>query len=108
MTTITIMKSKTGEYREVTCAGHAGYAQAGSDIICSAISILVINTINSLEQLTETDSVVTVEEESGKIYLKLNRVDEKGTLLLDAMVLGLQNVVAEYGKRYLKLIIKEV
>ena len=108
MTTITIMKSKTGEYREVTCAGHTGYAQAGSDIICSAISILVINTINSLEQLTETDSVVTAEEESGKIYLKLNRVDEKGTLLLDAMVLGLQNVVAEYGKRYLKLIIKEV
>ncbi len=68
----------------------------------------MINTINSLEQLTETDSVVTAEEESGKIYLKLNRVDEKGTLLLDAMVLGLQNVVAEYGKRYLKLIIKEV
>lgn len=108
MTTITIVKSKTGEYQEITCTGHAGYAQAGSDIICSAISILVINTINSLEQLTKTDSVVTADEKSGKIYLKLKRVDEKGILLLDAMVLGLQNVVAEYGRRYLKLIIKEV
>ena len=108
MTTITIVKSKTGEYQEITCTGHAGYAQAGSDIICSAISILVINTINSLEQLTKTDSVVTADEKSGKIYIKLKRVDEKGILLLDAMVLGLQNVVAEYGRRYLKLIIKEV
>ena len=107
MITVTVSK-KNNSYISFVSEGHAGYAEEGQDIICAAVSALVINTVNSLEQLTETDSVVTAEEESGKIYLKLNRVDEKGTLLLDAMVLGLQNVVAEYGKRYLKLIIKEV
>ena len=105
MTTVTIIKSKNGKYKEVICSGHAGFAQAGEDIVCSAISMLVINTINSLDRLTRTQLEVHSEEESGLI---LSEPDEGGKLLLDSMILGLQNVVAEYGKKYLKLKFKEV
>ena len=31
--------------------GHAGFAKAGEDIVCAAVSMLAINTINTLEKL---------------------------------------------------------
>ncbi len=109
MITITIIKSQNGEYKEVICDGHAGYAQSGNDIICSAVSMLVINTINSLESLTDTEMTVTSDEESGRIdCCFLNKLDSGSILLLDSMILGLNEVVTEYGTKYLKLKFKEV
>ena len=109
MTTITINKSKNGEYKRITCSGHAGYANSGKDIICSAISILVINTINSIEELTNTKAEIESNETQGLIDCRfIHKPDEKAELLLDSMILGLQSVVAEYGKKYLKLKFKEV
>ena len=52
--------------------GHAGYADAGSDIVCAAISVLVINTINSVEQFTDSDCTVTQDEENAGIYFRVN------------------------------------
>ncbi|GFI01386.1 MAG: ribosomal-processing cysteine protease Prp [Lachnospiraceae bacterium] len=109
MTSITIIKSKNGEYKEVTCQGHAGYADAGSDIVCAAVSMLVINTINSLEELTDTEMEVASSEEDGFINCRLEGPLSAGAnLLLDAMILGLKNVVSQYGRQYLKLKFKEV
>ncbi len=109
MTTITIIKSKNGEYKEVTCKGHAGYADAGNDIVCCAISMLVINTINSLNKLTGAPMEVNSDEESGFIdCIFTESLDEGSILLLDSMILGLQSVVSEYGRKYLKLKFKEV
>ena len=51
MTHVSIIKTRNGEYRGFNCIGHSGYADAGEDIVCAAISVLVINTINSLDQL---------------------------------------------------------
>lgn len=109
MTTVTIIKSRNGEYKEVTCKGHAGYADAGNDIVCCAISMLVINTINSLDRLTGAPMEVSSDEKNGFINcLFTESLDEGSTLLLDSMVLGLQSVVSEYGRKYLKLKFREV
>ena len=51
MTTVVIRKSGQSEYKSFTCMGHAGYGKYPNDIVCAAISVLVINTINSLEEL---------------------------------------------------------
>ena len=109
MTTITIIKSKSGNYKQMTCLGHAGYADAGEDIVCAAISMLVINTINSLEALTDAKILVETEEDSGMIDLKFQENPEKdGILLMDSLILGLKGVVKQYGKQYLKLKFREV
>ena len=52
MTHITFFKNSEKEITGFYSAGHAGYAESGSDIICSAISVLTINTINSIEALS--------------------------------------------------------
>ena len=33
-------------YRGFSVSGHAGYENAGKDIICASVSALVINTVN--------------------------------------------------------------
>ncbi len=93
----------------MTCSGHADYADSGEDIVCAAISVLVINTINSLETLTETMMQVDTDENSGKIDVRFSEdLKEDGRLLMDSLVLGLQGVAEEYGKSYVELKFKEV
>ena len=47
--------------------GHAGFDQSGRDIVCAAISILVINTINSIEELAAEKIIVDADEKAGTI-----------------------------------------
>ena len=87
--------------------GHAGYARHGKDIVCAAVSILIINTVNSMEEFT--GQVFGTESEDGHIYCTLAKpYDRDAQLLLNSMVFGLQNIRQEYGKKYLRLDFKEV
>ena len=86
--------------------GHAEYADSGMDIICSAVSILVINTANAIDSLTE-NTIVGSDVEC--IYWEFKDApDTKGELLMDTMLLGLKEIQKKYGNNYLRLIIKEV
>ena len=117
MTTVTIIQSKDGEYKGFVCAGHAGYANSGSDIVCAAISVLVINTINSLDQLTKASLDVETEETDGYISCQFKEpLNEAQKLLMDSFVLGIEHGVDGYGsqkkffksKKYCELKFKEV
>ena len=109
MTAITIYQSKSGDYRRLFCKGHAGYAKAGKDIVCASISVLVINTINSLEELAKETMEVTTDERKGIIDLSFpGELSHKGRLLMDSLILGLKNIEGSYGKKYLELNFEEV
>ncbi len=56
MTTVVIFKSKDS-YKGFTCTGHAEFAEAGKDIVCASISVLVINTLNAIEQFANENSI---------------------------------------------------
>ena len=51
--------------------GHSGYAEEGEDIVCAGISVLVINTINSIEKLTDVIPKVSSDEETGMISCRI-------------------------------------
>ena len=106
MITITV-KKRNGDYLEFISKGHAGYAQEGYDIVCAAVSVLVINTVNSLEAFTE-DSF-EAEEADGYVSFKFTApVSERGKLLMDSLVLGLTEIEHSYNNRYLTVKVKEV
>ena len=89
--------------------GHAGYAKKGQDILCSAISILVIGTINSLEELAGEKLTVVTNEETGFIRCDIqDSLQEKSSFLLDSMVFSLENLSREYGTDYLQVKFEEV
>ncbi|MCR4605872.1 MAG: ribosomal-processing cysteine protease Prp [Eubacterium sp.] len=82
--------------------GHSGYAKKGEDIVCSAISILAINTVNSIEALT--DDEISVSDADGHIDVELQgKYSDRTKVLVDSMILGIQGVIEEYGKEFVDL-----
>ena len=81
--------------------GHAGYANAGKDIVCSAVSMLVINTINSIQTFTSDTFTYQEDEKTATIEFHMDHTDGDSELLLKALKLGLDSVRKEYGKKYI-------
>ncbi|MBE5885528.1 MAG: ribosomal-processing cysteine protease Prp [Lachnospiraceae bacterium] len=96
------------EYSQIKAFGHAEYDDYGKDIICSAVSVLVINAANSLEKFTK-DLVLaqTYEDGTTEILLK-EHPSKEAVLLIDSLVLGLEGIRNQYGKKYLSVDYKEV
>ncbi len=110
MTKITIHKTNTGEYRGFTCKGHAGYADNGKDIVCAAVSMLVINTINSFDKITREPMQVKENARAGFIECLFRQypISESSRILMDSLVLGLSQVEKQYGQKHCKLTFEEV
>ena len=70
MVKVTIYKDPDGRYEGFDCTGHARYADVGQDIVCAGVSALVINTINSVENLTENAAEAESDEETGEIRFR--------------------------------------
>ena len=105
MITAKVLKHN-GDYRSFTCEGHAFYEDPGKDIVCAAVSVLVINTANSLESLTENEM-----RASDDGYIRWEFVkspDDHGKLLMDSLMLGLKQIESMYGNNYFRLMIEEV
>ncbi len=101
--------SDSGIIRGFKVEGHSGYAESGSDIVCAAVSMLVINTMNSVEKFTEDRFDASMDDDNTIIRFDfLDEPSEKSVLLTDSMILGLKTVQKNYGKEFLNLIEKEV
>lgn len=108
MVNISIYKNKSGDFIGVKCFGHSGYAKSGQDIVCAAVSVLMINAVNSIEQLTSDVINCNVNEESALIDFRLEKEPgEEALLLIQSLVLGLQGIKSDYGK-FIKIDMKEV
>lgn len=88
--------------------GHAGYADSGSDIVCAAVSILVINTVNSIESFTKATCDVRSKKKTGLIECRIiSGNDEDCQLLIRNLILGLTIIQKEYGKEYIEIVVKK-
>ncbi len=107
MINITV-KKRNGSYLDFLSRGHAGYAEEGQDIVCAAVSALIITTVNSLDEFT--DEKIEVGEDDGyvSIHFKTNPNTERGKLLMDSLILGLTEIEHSYNNRYLAVKVKEV
>ncbi len=90
--------------------GHAGYARKGQpDILCAAISALVIGTVNSLEELAGEKLTLASDEPTGYIRCDFQGIlQEKSGFLVDSMIFNLENLSREYGEKYLQVKFEEV
>ncbi len=105
MINISIYQNEQDAYIGFRMKGHAGYAERGQDIVCAAVSALVINTINSVESLTEDRFEDVVREENGEVEFTITSspISDSAELLLRSLVMGLNGIRSEYGNRYLKI-----
>ncbi|MBQ8942312.1 MAG: ribosomal-processing cysteine protease Prp [Firmicutes bacterium] len=69
----------------------------GDPIVCSGVSVLTINTINSLEALLGIEPLAEIDE-SGEIYFTvIDYQNDKVQLLLRSLELGLRSIEEEYN-----------
>ena len=102
MIEITRIKNEHGENIGFRCLGHAGFARHGKDIVCAAVSGLVLNTINSIEEFTEDKFSCATEEKAGLVeFMIVSEVSKESALLMDSLFLGLTNIQHDYGKRFI-------
>ena len=114
MTTITFYKTG-GVYYGFEAKGHTGFAEAGEDILCSAISAMTMLIINAIEVSFASDVDYTIDEKTTDIRvicksaLPKYESDERKQYALSGLIqayfLQLMDLVEEY---YEFLDVKEI
>ena len=110
MIRITIYKDKSNNnIVGFISQGHAGYDRSGKDIVCAATSILIINTINSIEQFTDVEFESNSDEKNAiiKFMINKNKNNKEYLVLLKAMELGLTEIARDNSK-YISITFEEV
>jgi uncharacterized protein YsxB (DUF464 family) len=104
MIKVSIYKNAENLITGFTLSGHADYSEYGSDVVCAAVSALVINTINSIENFTSDRFRLEQDENKGFIeFHVISSISNNSNLLLSSLALGLQGIEEEYSKKYIKI-----
>ena len=80
-------------------SGHSGYSEAGSDIVCAAISAVVTMAEATINEVCGAKAKVRVKDEQARVTLMLPAVcDEEDTVqaVLAGMMLTLCNMRDDY------------
>ncbi|KAI4444267.1 ribosomal-processing cysteine protease Prp [Schaedlerella arabinosiphila] len=110
MIRITIYVNEHHVYTGFDVKGHAEFSDPGKDVVCAAVSMLVINTMNAMEAFTEDETSHVSDEEEGTIEFRFRRrPSHDADLLINTMILGLESLEenSEY-EPYIDIIFKEV
>ena len=83
------------EKNEIKIGGHALYDDYGKDIVCAAVSSIVITTINACEKFDKNS--ISVNEDN-PLIIKLLTNNENVLLLIDNMLEMLKELAKDYPK----------
>ena len=95
MVRIKILKNQE-KISKITFLGHSMYDIIGKDIVCSAISSIMITTINGIELLSKGD----IKEKLSKDKVEINVINNNkivDTLLIN-MIMLLRDLEEQYPK----------
>ena len=110
-TTVTFLKRSDGALIGYRANGHSGYAEAGADIVCAAISALTQTTLNGLKNVLKAP--VMFDQDDDRAFIEAILTPEasedqirQAQLLLVTLLEGLQAIQRGYP-RNLRMIFKE-
>ena len=106
MIEVLITRDKAMDITGFRVSGHALFAEAGNDIICSAVSMLTINTVNAIEQFLPDEPLV-VDIDRNKDFIEARLMDkptDRSELLLRTFHLGMVSIEEQYGRKYVKVL----
>ncbi|MBR1873473.1 MAG: ribosomal-processing cysteine protease Prp [Eubacterium sp.] len=100
-----VIGKRDGEIDRFRLSGHADYDDYGRDIICSAMSMLAINTVNSLSVLAEESFEFEQDDDEGLLEVGFDHSpNDKARLLLASFELGVRGVIDQYGSEFVSLV----
>lgn len=87
---------------QLLVTGHAGYAEAGKDIVCAAVSVLTVTLAEKLREIEQLHGlrdppIIRMEDGQAEILCNPTEVAEPMvSLLFDTVRTGLSLVAEEY------------
>ena len=82
----------------IRVSGHAGYEEAGKDIVCASVSSIITTTINAVIRLDE--SAIGYEEQEGMVQIDIIKHND----ITDTLILNMVELLKELEKEYSKYI----
>jgi uncharacterized protein len=106
MIKVMIKKDQAGSIRGFDVTGHAGYADAGNDIICSAVSVTAYTAAGALEDLAGLSRCFS--ESDGHMIIGLPdgmsaQQESTAAVILETTAIGFKQIELSYGKYVLVL-----
>lgn len=98
MTRVTLFHAQDGRLSGYECRGHAGYAQAGSDIVCAAVSMLSYTCANALESVAGVEPDVLVHEGMMKVTVPIAQLSHDALVILRTFEQGINDIASSYPK----------
>ena len=97
--TVMTFQMKGGHPVGFTCVGHSGYAEAGQDIVCAAISAMTQLVIGYAEKYRLSVSVL-MEEEDGMMECRMKEECEEFKRLLATLRDACNEIASQYPTHF--------
>lgn len=101
MIRIEITRDSTGSIRSFDIRGHSGYAEAGQDIICSAVSVTAYTAAGALEELAGLKHCYSESDGHMTIRLPERLTQQQKTtaqIILETTAIGFKQIELSYGE----------
>lgn len=98
MTRVALFHAPDGRLSGFECRGHAGYAQAGSDIVCAAVSMLSYTCANALESVAGVQPDVAVREGLMQVSVPDEQLNHDALVILRTFEQGINDIASSYPK----------
>ncbi|NLK87682.1 MAG: ribosomal-processing cysteine protease Prp [Clostridiaceae bacterium] len=110
MIRIVISRNSAGSINSMKIDGHSGYAEEGSDIICSAVSVTAYTAAGALDELAGLKGCYS--EGSGHMTIRLPdglnaKQAETAAVIMETTAIGFKQIEHSYG-RYVSVMDEEV
>lgn len=101
MINLTILKSNDA-ITTIQAKGHSGCAEAGQDIVCSAISTIMQTTLIGLTEVVKTNVDYEIDENIPFMRISVSAGDKQAQLLMKTAYLAVKQIAGDY-KNYIKI-----
>ncbi len=101
--TVAFFRRADGALTGYRAQGHTGYAEAGQDIVCAAVSALTQSTLNGLKNVLGAPVIFDIDDQSATLEARLapeaTEADiRQAQLLLRTLLEGLQAIQRSYPR----------
>ena len=97
MITVGILTVASGELVGFSVTDHAGYGEAGSDIVCAAVSSAAYLVANTITDILHLNATIRVDEENADMLL---RVEQKDAIRCRDLLAGFKLHIVALEEQY--------
>src|SRR5699024_1612217 len=89
------LKTKKNNIVGFLIRGHADFSEEGSDIVCSAVSILAYTTVNTLDLYIDN---LKFSDDGDKIRLEIEKSTDQTDIIFKFFETGIQELLENYNE----------